>query len=122
MNYASQAISQGIDDEILSKFVTLHLKIMSKLTEEHSAALCPILPQLLPFCAELLVSGPQRYKHIPPRLIVTAMLILKSFAMRAKDDIDENESEKDPKERFFTKLNINEIENFSWDFFLNHFK
>ena len=106
LNYASQARTQasGIDEEILAKFVTLHLKIMSKLTEEHSSALCPILPQLLPFCAELLVSGSQRYTQIPPRLIVTSMLILKSFAMRAKDEQDENESESSSKDWVRYKL------------------
>ena len=92
-HYNQLTSSAVMDTERVAKFVTIHAKILCKLAEEHPAALRAVLPTLLPFAAELIVSGKDTYAHIPERLIVQSMIILKTFAMKATEEVDQDEDE-----------------------------
>ena len=93
----------GIEKDSLDKFLTTHLKIIARISNEYPTAHVEILRELLQFVGDLIVNGRKTYDHIPDKVLVQCMKILKQYSIKASADNpdDDDESEEKVLTRYF---------------------
>ena len=93
----------GIEKDSLDKFITTHLKIIARISNEYPTAHVEILRELLQFVGDLIVNGKKTYDHVPEKVLVQCMKILKQYSIKASADNpdDDDESEEKAQTRYF---------------------
>ena len=87
----------GIEKDSLDKFLTTHLKIIARISNEYPTAHVEILRELLQFVGELIVNGRKTYDEVPDKVLVQCMKILKQYSIKASADNPDDDDESDEK-------------------------